>query len=35
MGNQKPYIEEVQTIQWTIEKGQKFKQRPTKHYTEN
>jgi len=31
-GNQNPYIEE-QTIQWSREKGQKDKQRSTKHNT--
>jgi len=30
-GNQNPYIEEEQTTQWTKEKGQKDKQRSTKH----
>ena len=30
-GNQKPYIEEEQTTQWSKEKGQKDKQRSTKH----
>jgi hypothetical protein len=30
-GNQKPYIEEVQTTQWPNEKVQKDKQRSTKH----
>ena len=30
-GNQKPYIEEEQTIQWPKEKVQKNKQRSTKH----
>jgi len=30
-GNQNPYIEEEQTIQWTKEKVQKDKQRSTKH----
>jgi len=34
-GNQKPKTQEVQTIQKTKEKGQKDKQRSTKHYTEN
>ena len=34
-GNQNPYIEEVLTTQWSKEKGQKDKQRSTKHYTEN
>ena len=34
-GNQKLQIEEVQTIQWPKEKGQKEKQLSTKHYTEN
>jgi hypothetical protein len=34
-GNQNPYIEEGQTTQWPKEKGQKDKQRSTKHYTEN
>ena len=34
-GNQNPYIEEEQTTQWPKEKGQKEKQRSTKHYTEN
>ena len=32
-GNQKPQIEERQTIQWSKEKGQRDKQRSTKHYT--
>ena len=31
MGNQNPYIEEEQTIQWPKEKVQKDKQRTTKH----
>ena len=31
MGNQNPYIEEEQTIQWPKEKLQKDKQRSTKH----
>ena len=31
MGNQNPYIEEEQTTQWPKEKGQKDKQRSTKH----
>jgi len=31
MGNQNLYIEEEQTIQWPKEKGQKDKQRSTKH----
>ena len=31
-GNQNPYIEE-QTTQWPKEKGQKEKQRSTRHYT--
>ena len=31
MGNQKPNIEEEQTTQWSKEKGQKDKQRSTKH----
>jgi uncharacterized protein YxeA len=30
-GNQNPYIEEEQTTQWSKEKGQKDKQRSTKH----
>jgi hypothetical protein len=30
-GNQNPYIDEEQTTQWTKEKGQKNKQRSTKH----
>jgi hypothetical protein len=30
-GNQSPYIEEEQTMQWSKEKGQKDKQRSTKH----
>jgi hypothetical protein len=30
-GNQNPYIEEEQTTQWSKEKGQKDKQRYTKH----
>jgi hypothetical protein len=30
-GNQNPYIEEEQTTQWPIEKGQKDKQRSPKH----
>jgi hypothetical protein len=30
-GNQNPYIEEEQTTQWSKEKGQKYKQRSTKH----
>jgi len=30
-GNQNPYIEEEQTIQWPKEKGKKDKQRSTKH----
>jgi hypothetical protein len=30
-GNQNPYIEEEQTTQWPTEKGQKDKQRSTKH----
>ena len=34
-GNQNPYIEEGQTIQWSKEKVQKDKQRSTKQYTEN
>ena len=29
--NQNPYIEEEQTTQWSKEKGQKDKQRLTKH----
>ena len=33
--NQNPYNEEGQTTQWPKEKGQKEKQRSTKHYTEN
>ena len=33
--NKKPQIEERQTTQWPKEKGQKDKQRSTKHYTEN
>ena len=32
-GYQKSYIEEGQIIQWPNEKGQKDKQRSTKHYT--
>ena len=31
MSNQNPYIEEEQTMQWSKEKGQKDKQRSTKH----
>jgi hypothetical protein len=31
MGNQNPFIEEEQTTQWPKEKGQKDKQRSTKH----
>ena len=31
MGNQNPYFEEEQTAQWPKEKGQKNKQRSTKH----
>jgi hypothetical protein len=31
MGNQNPYFEEEQTAQWPKEKGQKDKQRSTKH----
>jgi hypothetical protein len=31
MGNQNPYIEEERTTQWPKEKGQKDKQRSTKH----
>ena len=31
MGNQNPYIEEEQTIQWPKEKVQRDKQRSTKH----
>ena len=34
-GNQKLKIKEGQTIQWLKDKGQKDKQRSTKHYTEN
>ena len=30
-GSQNPYIEEEQTTQWPKEKGQKDKQRSTKH----
>ncbi len=30
-----PYIEEEQTTQWSKAKGQKDKQRSTKHCTEN
>jgi hypothetical protein len=30
-GNQNPYIEEEQTMQWPTEKVQKDKQRSTKH----
>jgi hypothetical protein len=30
-GNQNLYIEEEQTTQWPKEKGQKYKQRSTKH----
>jgi hypothetical protein len=33
--NKKPQNEERQTTQWPKEKGQKDKQRSTKHYTEN
>ena len=33
--NQKPQIEDEQTIQWSSEKAQKDKQRSTKYYTEN
>ena len=33
--DKKPQIEERQTTQWPKEKGQKDKQRSTKHYTEN
>ena len=32
-GNQNPQIEEEQTTQWSKEKGQKEKQRYTKHYS--
>jgi len=32
-GYQNPEIEEEQTKQWSKEKGQKNKQRSTKHYT--
>ena len=32
MGNQNPYIEEEQAIQWSKEKVRKDKQRSTKHY---
>jgi hypothetical protein len=32
-GKQKPPIEEGQTTQWPKEKGQKDKQRPTRHHT--
>jgi len=31
--HQNPYIEEEQTSQWPKEKGQRDKQRSTKHYT--
>ena len=31
MGNQKPYIKEGQTTQWSKEKVQKDKQQSTKH----
>jgi len=31
MGNQNPYIAKEQTTQWPKEKGQKDKQRSTKH----
>jgi len=34
-GNKNPEIEESQTTQWPEEKGQKDKQRSTKHYTQN
>ena len=34
VGNQKPKVEDGQTIQWP-KKGQKDKQRSTKHYTEH
>jgi hypothetical protein len=34
-GYQNPQIEEGQTTQWPKEKGQRDKQRSTKHYTEN
>jgi len=34
-GNQNPYIEEEQTTQWSKEKGQKDKQRSTKHTHRN
>jgi hypothetical protein len=30
-GNQNPYIEEEQTVQWPKDKAQKDKQRSTKH----
>jgi hypothetical protein len=33
--NQKPLIDEGQTIQWLKEMGHNDKQRSTKHYTEN
>jgi hypothetical protein len=34
VGNQKPKVKDGQTIQWP-KKGQKDKQRSTKHYTEH
>jgi hypothetical protein len=34
-GNQNPQIEDGRTIQWRKEKGQKDKQRSTKHYTKS
>ena len=34
-GYQNPQIEEGQTTKWPKEKGQRDKQRSTKHYTEN
>jgi len=34
-GNQNQFIEAGQTTQWPKEKGQKDKQRSTKHYTKN
>jgi hypothetical protein len=35
MSNQKPYIEDGQTISWPNEKRQKGKRVSSKHYTEN
>jgi hypothetical protein len=34
-GNSSSKIEEEQTMQWPKEKGQRDKQRSTKHYTQN